>query len=357
VVSAVGQLSSPFVPLIKGRESFQGVQFHSAEWNHEVNLKGKKVTVIGCAASAVQFIPHIALVVDHLTVLQRSPNHHIKRNDFAFPSWFLKLMKMIPFLGYLQYLLYWLILGDVLMYGVMRKNSIAVWILMSLFSQALNADSKTEDMKKKLTPKYPIGFKRILASDDFYSTLNRKNVSLETDAMDSITPEGIKLKNGTHVKADVIIYATGFKSNEFLVPMKVVGRQNRSLSEEWVRGARAYHGTCASKFPNLFLLYGPNTNVGHNTVLVMLEAQVKYILDSMSKMVARGIKAIEVKEEIQQKHNEEIQAALAKTVWAASEEKTWYKTEDGLISNNYPFSTLYFTWQLRSANLNDFIHY
>jgi cation diffusion facilitator CzcD-associated flavoprotein CzcO len=208
-------------------------------------------------------------------------------------------------------------------------------------------------LRARLVPQYPIGAKRVLFNDDYYPTLNRTNVDLVTDAIERIAPEGIVTQPGAIHEVDVIIFATGFKSTEFLAPMTIKGRDGRDLRAEWSKGARAYLGVTVSGFPNFFMLYGPNTNLGHNSILVMIEAQANYILDALRKLQARGLKRLDVKRDVLDDYNRRLQQDLAKSVWAATG-ASWYKLADGTITNNWPHSTMRYQRLLREANLEDF---
>jgi cation diffusion facilitator CzcD-associated flavoprotein CzcO len=190
----------------------------------------------------------------------------------------------------------------------------------------------------------------VLFNDDYYPTLNRRNVRLVTEPIESVVPDGVRTKSGERFAADVIVYATGFKATDFLAPMSISGTGGRNLREEWRQGAHAYLGVSVSGFPNLFMLYGPNTNLGHNSILVMIEAQVGYIIDAIRQLDERGLKRLDVKRDVMDGYNRELQRDLAKSVWAA-EKQSWYKLADGTITNNWPHSTMRYRRLLRRADL------
>jgi cation diffusion facilitator CzcD-associated flavoprotein CzcO len=264
---------------MRGANCFEGISFHSSQWNHSVDLSGKTVSVIGNAASAAQIIPEIAPKVAQLNVLQRSANYHLLRGDFHYPSFVHTLFSWFPILAWLYQCYMWLIYGDLILYSVMKQRWWAVPIAQAMWKANLNSSIKDPELRKKLTPTTPIGFKRILFTDDYYPTFNRKNVSLVTEKIDSIVSNGIRLVDGSILQSDIIIYATGFRSTDYLFPMKVVGKNGVVLNELWKKEARAYLGITVSGFPNLFVLYGPNTNLGHGSIICALEAQVGYICD------------------------------------------------------------------------------
>jgi cation diffusion facilitator CzcD-associated flavoprotein CzcO len=205
-------------------------------------------------------------------------------------------------------------------------------------------------LRAKLVPDYPIGAKRVLFNDDYYPTLSRANVRLVTGGVARIEPEGVRTQDGELVPADVIVFATGFQATDFLAPMAITGTGGRELREEWRGGAHAYLGVTVSGFPNLFMLYGPNTNLGHNSILVMIEAQVGYILDAMRQMDERGHRRIDVKRTVMDEYNRALQRDLARSVWAA-DKQSWYKLADGTITNNWPHSTIRYRRLLRRADL------
>jgi cation diffusion facilitator CzcD-associated flavoprotein CzcO len=211
-----------------------------------------------------------------------------------------------------------------------------------------------EALRKKLTPDYPIGCKRVLISDDFYPALMRNNVILETDAIECMTPTGIQTQGGIHYDADVIVYATGFETTEWHWSVDVVGRGGARLSEVWRDSPQAYLGISAAQFPNLFMLYGPNTNLGHNSITFMIERQVEYIVLALKEMRARNLSAMEVKQTAQDKFNTELQAALAKTTWADPHCRSWYKNPKGLITQNWSSHTRDYAKATERVNWDDY---
>ena len=205
-------------------------------------------------------------------------------------------------------------------------------------------------LQKVLVPDYPVGGKRLLISDDYYQTLNRENVEVVTDPIDHLTEDAIVTRTGRRVPADVVIYGTGFESTSFLAPMEIEGLGGRSLHDEWKGGAHAYRGITVAGFPNLFLLYGPNTNLGHNSIIFMIECQVGYLLDCLRQMRERGIRWIDPRREVMEAWDARVQRELRRTAWAATG-KSWYKTEDGRITNNWSGSTIRYWWNTRRADL------
>jgi len=353
VVAGVGQLNRPSTPQIPGQAEFTGPQFHSAQWNHGVDLAGKRIAVIGNAASAVQFVPQIAPLAAQLTVFQRSANWLLPRKDRLYAPRTQRLLTRFPALAKLYHDVQWFFFGELQLTPLMKQvrpvQALARWKSLA----HLRRQVRDPVLRAKLVPQFPIGAKRVLFNDDYYPALTRPNVALVTDAIERIEPDGVRSGAGTLHAADVIIYATGFKSTDFLAPMRITGRDGLDLRQEWSRGARAYLGVTVTGFPNFFMLYGPNTNLGHNSILVMIEAQVGYILDVLEQMRARGLRRIDVKRDVLEAYNHSLQQDLARSVWAATG-ASWYKLADGTITNNWPHSTIRYQRLLRSARLEDF---
>jgi cation diffusion facilitator CzcD-associated flavoprotein CzcO len=350
LVTGVGQLHRPVVPALAGQESFRGEQFHSARWDHSADLAGKRIVVIGNAASAVQFVPQIAPLAAQLTILQRSANWLMPRKDQLYSPRLHRWMARWPWLAKLRHDFQWFVFGELQLTPLMKQVKIVQWLATLKSKAHLRRQVKDPALRAKLTPDYPIGAKRVLFNDDYYPTLSRSNVRLLTDGIERIEPEGVRTRTGELVDADVIIYATGFLATDFLAPMTIIGSGGRDLRDEWKGGAHAYLGVTVSGFPNLFMLYGPNTNLGHNSILVMIEAQVGYVIDAIRKLDARGARRLDVKRAVMDEYNRWLQRDLAKSVWAA-DKQSWYKLADGTITNNWPHSTIRYRRLLRAADL------
>jgi len=353
LVTGVGQLHHPARPEIPGRRDFAGVQFHSARWDHSVDLTAKRIAVIGNAASAVQFVPQIAPQVAQLTVFQRSANWLLPRNDKLYSPRLHRMMARWPWLARLRHDFQWLFFGEMQLTPLMKQVRPVVWLARRKSMAHLRRQVRDPVLRAKLVPDFPIGAKRVLFNDDYYPALGRANVEVVTDAIEAIVPDGVRTRDGRTHAADVIIYATGFKATDFLAGVEVTGLAGRRLHDEWSHGAHAYLGVTVSGFPNFFMLYGPNTNLGHNSILVMIEAQVGYIIDAIRQMQQRGIRRIDVKRGVMDEYNRELQKDLAKSVWATSK-GSWYKLADGTITNNWPHGTMRYRRLLRRADLGTF---
>ena len=350
LVTGVGQLHRPAVPAIAGRDAFAGPQFHSARWDHGVDLAGRRIAVIGNAASAVQFVPQVAPLASQLTIFQRSANWLMPRKDRLYSPRLHRWMGRWPWLARLRHQFQWFFFGEMQLTPLMKQVRVVQWLATIKSKMHLRRQVKDPALRAKLTPDYPIGAKRVLFNDDYYPTLNRRNVRLVTEGIERIEAGGVRTQAGELVAADVIIYATGFQATDFLAPMIITGAGGRSLRDEWRAGARAYLGVTVSGFPNLFMLYGPNTNLGHNSILVMIEAQVGYIIDAIRQLAARHARRLDVKREVMDEYNRWLQRDLARSVWAA-DKQSWYKLADGTITNNWPHSTIRYRKLLRRADL------
>jgi len=351
LVSGVGQLNRPFTPKIQGSERFRGISFHSARWRHDVDLAGRNVAVIGNAASAIQFIPQVAPRVGRLTIFQRSANWMLPRNDRAYSEDEKRRFRRFTFLPRLYRWWIWGLYESG--FPVFLRNRLMSRKLEKLAKEHIASVVRDPKLREALVPDYPIGGKRILISDDYYQTLNRENVEVVTSGIDHLAEDAVVTEDGRRVGADVLIFGTGFESTSFLAPMEIQGLGGRVLHDEWKDGARAYKGITVPGFPNLFLMYGPNTNLGHNSIIFMIECQTTYILDCLRQMRERSLCSIDPRPEVMAAWDARVQRELQRTAWAVTG-KSWYKTGDGRITNNWSGTTLRYWWNTRLADLSDY---
>ncbi len=369
VISAVGQLNRPQLPDIEGRESFEGPAFHSARWDHDVDLAGRRVAVIGNGCSAMQFIPHVAEVADHVTVCQRTANWMVPRPQYAQPlnpnlMW---LFTHVPhFSNWYRLHLFWRSHEGLLPAlavdpdwpepietSVSAAND-ELRELLTLNFQAEFADRP--DLLEKTLPRNTAGAKRFVIDDGVWArTLKRDNVELCTTGIERITPEGLVDVDGSSHDVDVIVYGTGFKASEFLTPMKVVGRGGVDLHEQWDGNARAYLGVVSPNFPNFFFMYGPNTNIVINgSIIYFSECEAHYITESLRRLLETGHRALDVKVEVHDAYNERIDAGNLGYAWGVSSVNSWYKSKSGRVAQNWPFSMLEFWEQTRQVDPDDY---
>jgi len=351
LVCATGQLSRPLIPEIPGLSDFPGACFHSARWDHCCDLRGKRVAVIGNAASAVQCIPEIAPLCERLLVFQRSANWCIRKRDRDYSELEKRLASRFPLLLRYHRLLTWL-RGELLLYPLMTGNVKAQERAQKQTLHYLEESIDDPALRKQLVPDYPIGAKRILFTDNYYQALNRGDVDVLSAPIERISSEGVVTRDGTRHAVDVIILATGFRSDEFLAPLKIEGRQGAGLDDVWRNGAEAFLGMSISGFPNLFLMYGPNTNLGHNSIVVMSECQARYIVSCVRQMRRHGIQTVDVKASVEARYNEEMQRRLRQMSWNAVTE-SWYKRH-GRITNNWPGRTTEYWRRTRRCDLADY---
>jgi 4-hydroxyacetophenone monooxygenase len=369
IVSAVGQLNRPSFPDIPGRESFEGVSFHSARWRHDVDLgPTTRVAVIGTGASAVQFVPEIARSVGELSVFQRTAPWMIPSEDYhqevsAQKRW---LFRHVP--SYTQWYRFWLFWQNA--EGILPAAKVdpdwhgdgSVSLLNDMVRQLLTAYTRDQfadrpDLVDKVLPAYPPVAKRVVRDDGTWpGALKRGNVALITTGIERITPTGVTTVDGVTHDVDVIIYGTGFKASQFLTPMKVVGRDGVDLHEQWDGDARAYLGITVPGFPNLFLLYGPNTNIVINgSIVYFSECEVHYVLGCLELLLSQpGHAALDVRPEVHDAYNRRIDEGNQNMVWGVSTVNTWYKNTKGRITQNWPFSLLDYWRETRTPNAADY---
>lgn len=332
LVGAWGQLNRPFIPAFPGAERFRGKSFHSAAWRHDIDLSGLRVATVGSGASAVQFVPPVAEAAARLTLFQRTPNYIVPRMDREYTQEELDAYRCNPQqLQESRDALYW---DREHRFAKMRLGSANAHEVKTVALQYLHSQITDPELRARLTPDYPVGCKRILVSDDFYAALNRDNVELVTEPILQIEENGIRTAEGLH-EADVIIYATGFETQSFLGAGDIIGRQACSLREAWADFPSAYLGMQVPGFPNFFLLYGPNTNLGHNSIISMLEIQIDYVADAVCALRDAPDTTLDISPETLQEYDRWLQQALAGSSWSGSCH-SWYKAADGRIVANWP---------------------
>jgi cation diffusion facilitator CzcD-associated flavoprotein CzcO len=344
LVSGCGGLSRPAYPDIVGLHRFKGKTFHSARWDHDFPLDGKRVAIVGTGASAVQIVPKIAPRVARLSVYQRTPPWILPKPDRAIGPLERALFRRMPVSQALvRRLIYWR--REVLALGFVTDTRL-LKILETFGRRYLNQSVKDGALRDKLSPSYAMGCKRILPTNDYYPALQRPNVELITEAIQEITPDGILTKDGKERRLDAIILATGFQAAEQAAPFDIEGRDGRNLNLVWSDGAEAYLGTTVSGFPNLFLIVGPNTGLGHNSMIVMIESQIAYICAAIETMSREHLKFVDVRPGAQARYNTRIHARLANTVWASGC-KSWYRTRSGKNTTLWPGFTFDFRRRTR----------
>ncbi|MCB8913081.1 NAD(P)/FAD-dependent oxidoreductase [Rhodococcus rhodochrous] len=354
VISCVGILSQPSIPQIPGLESFEGTSFHSAQWRHDHNLDGEKVAVIGTGASAIQFVPKIANDTEKLYVFQRSPHWVTERGDQPISTRTRRLYRRFPLLQrFERWRTYWDF--ETLSRGFLGNHPKAVENYREKALEFLAEQVPDPGLRAKLTPDYDPGCKRRLVSDEWYPTLQRDDVELVTERIAEIRPHSIVTTDGEEHEVDTIIFGTGFTGTSFLAPMKVFGRRGIELSDAWKDGAATKLGVATHGFPNLFIMFGPNAGLGHNSVVFMIEAQARYITKAVKRLLRSRGAALDLDLDVQTRWYEQTQKKMRKTVWVTGGCSSWYQSADGRVDTLWPDLTPKFWWQARLYKKSDFV--
>ena len=346
VVSGAGGLSEPKLPDIAGIDSFAGETFHSARWDHDVDLAGKRVAVIGTGASAIQIVPELQKVAGHLDVYQRTAPWVLPRHDRTYTLPERTALKHVPFLrDAYRTAIYW---GrETYVPAFAWKPELALPAQRAALGNIRKA-IKDPALREKVTPDFQIGCKRILISNAYYPALAADNTEVVTDRIERITPTGIVTADGTEREIDVLVVATGFHTTELPITERLTGRSGVRLSERWAEsGMSAYKGTTVADFPNLFLLVGPNTGLGHSSMVFMIESQVAYVRDALAAMRAGGWGSVEVREEAEQHWSADLQRRMKRSVWSTGGCASWYLDKHGNNTTLWPRTTFSFRLALR----------
>lgn len=344
VVSAVGQLHRPKLPDITSKETFAGPAFHTAQWDDSVDVTGRDVAVIGNGSSAAQLIGPLAELARSVTVYQRTPNWVLPKPAAGFGPITKALLTVVPG-AHAAYRAAVYVAADLALAPVISRG----WstpLLRYVASRHLSRSVTSPELQQRLTPDYPIGCKRILVDSDFYPALNRENVELVTDGIHSIVPSGVVTDDGRERSADIVVFATGFRTTEFLVPMTVTGRGGADLQQRWLDGAEAYLGIAIPEFPNFFLIHGPNTILGHNSNIFMIECQVHYVINCLRLLKQSPHSVLEVSVGAMTKYQQWLSKRIGRTVWHAC--NSWYKTDGGRVTNPWPAPTMRYYWMTRA---------
>jgi len=345
-----GALHMPRMPDIPGLDTFEGMQFHSSRWNHDYDLAGKRVAVIGTGASAIQFVPEIAPRVAQLQVFQRTPPWIVPKRDRTMTRAEHWLFEHVPGAHWLRRTgLYWTMESRVVGFAYApRVNA----LIERLVKQFIVTSVTDHELRAKLVPDYRFGCKRVLISNDYYPALQRPNVELVTERITEITPRGVRTADGREREVDAIIYGTGFQATEYLSAIRVVGRGGAELNETWRTSLRNYLGITVSGFPNMFLLMGPNTGLGHNSMIFMIEAQARYATRAIEAMRSRALSFIDVRPDIERAFREELAGKMKHTVWTSGC-TSWYQSAGGEVFL-WPAASVDYWRRTRRVDLADY---
>lgn len=352
LVSGMGALHYPSIPTLPGLADFQGEVFHSARWNLSYDLVGKRIAVIGTGASAIQFIPEIAPRAAQLTVYQRTPPWILPKVDPEITPRQRSLMRFLP--GYRFVLRQKLFVIHEMRAAGFAVNPALMAKTGAIARRFLTRQVNDPALRANLTPEYTIGCKRVLISNTFYPTLQRQNVELVTDGITEIRPHAVVTQDGTERPADVIIFGTGFRTTDAMTQVTITGREGQSLNQAWAGGMRAYLGTAVPGFPNFFMLLGPNTGLGHNSVVIMIEAQVRYVMSALRLMRRCHARAMAVRPEVDAAFNEALTAKMNRTVWQSGGCQSWYQDSAGRNTTLWPGFTVEYSWHTRAVRAAEY---
>jgi cation diffusion facilitator CzcD-associated flavoprotein CzcO len=340
LVSGVGALSEPSIPELPGLERFEGTVFHSAHWDHEHELRGERVAVVGTGASAIQFVPQIQPQVARLHVFQRTPPWVMPRPDRAMRPGERRLYRRLPAAQRaMRGAIYWA--RETFAIGFMHPR--VMRRIQRIAERHLREQVPDEQLRRRLTPEYRMGCKRVLISDDYLPALSEPNVEVVDCAVREVRERSVIGADGVAREVDTIIFGTGFHVSDMSFAERIRGRDGRTLAERWAGSQSAYRGTTVAGYPNLFLLLGPNTGLGHNSVVFMIEAQLAYVMDCLRLMREHGLASVDVRREVEDSYNEHVQERLKGTVWNAGGCRSWYLDANGRNSTLWPG----FTWPFR----------
>ena len=354
LVAAAGGLVEPKYPDIPGLADFQGARFHSAHWDHGHDLRGERVGVIGTGASSAQFIPEVQKQAATVTVFQRTPGWVLPRLDHPHSDFQKRLFARLPVLqravrSSLYYSAEGLVVGLVHDQRLLRALE---WIAR----RHLEKQVPDPEVRARLTPNFRIGCKRIMFSNDYLRSYAEPNVELVSDGVREVVPDGVITNTGRHVELDTILLGTGFHVFDPPHAAAVVGRDGQTLKERWNdRGIRAYLGTAVPNFPNHFMVMGPNTGLGNNSMINVIEAHAGFIVDALKTMDAHGLTSVEVREDVEERYNNDIQARLQHTVWNEGGCKSWYVGPDGRNHTLWPSFSDAFKRRLARFDQTDFV--
>ncbi|HJV62948.1 MAG TPA: NAD(P)/FAD-dependent oxidoreductase, partial [Albitalea sp.] len=351
VVNASGALSRPALPDLEGLADFKGPVMHTARWQAEVGLADKRVGVVGTGASAIQLVPQLVNKAAQVVLFQRTPAWILPKRDRPVGPTRQWLYEHVPGLRRLARAAVYAA-HELRAPGFTSRPGL-LKALEPIALKYLRHQVRDPALREALTPRYRMGCKRILLASDFYPALQRRNARLVTSPIARVVPDGVVTADGGHHALDVLVLATGFQAAEALAPFPVRGRHGADLAEVWRAGARAYLGTTVPGFPNLFFIVGPNTGLGHNSMVFMIESQLRYVIDALRRMDRAQLAAIDTRPEVADAFNARLQERMKGTVWQRGGCVSWYQTRDGLITTLWPWSSLAFWRRTRRFRLAD----
>ncbi|WP_085586676.1 MULTISPECIES: NAD(P)/FAD-dependent oxidoreductase [unclassified Pseudomonas] len=335
LINATGPLSQPVIPHFPGAERFRGKSFHTNNWDHAYDYRGKRVAIVGSGASAAQVIPAIAPEVAQLHVFQRTPHWVLPRADRTFGRFQRWLLGLKPAYKLLRWLIYWQFETRVIAF---KYSKPAIHLVQRQALNFLKRQVADPDLRQRLTPDFTIGCKRVLLSSTYYPALTRANVTLHSreQGIAALDETGIVTTDGQHIDVDLIVWSTGYDATDGVISYPVSGKNGVRLRDVWAQYPRAYLGTSLPDFPNLFIVTGPNTGIGHTSALFIIESQMNYILDCIRTLKARGLRSIEVRPEAERTYTQMIHREMERTVWKTGGCHSWYQSRSGHVIAMFP---------------------
>ncbi|WP_206492075.1 NAD(P)/FAD-dependent oxidoreductase [Rhodococcus sp. KRD162] len=352
VVMASGPLANASLPNIRGIDTYEGHKIHSARWDHGFDFEGKKIAVVGTGASAVQIVPELVKIADTVKVFQRTPGWTLPRVNRKTQAGTKRRYAQYPQTQALARSL-WFWGHESVALGVVWKTPLTR--IVELVGRAhLRRQVRDPWLRRQLTPRFRAGCKRLLMTSDYYPALQKPNCTLVTWPIATLSPKGIRTVEGVEHQFDAIVFATGFDVSNTGTPIPITGRDGRVLADEWNTGAKAYKSIAVSGYPNMYFTFGPNSGPGHSSALVYMEAQIDYIVEAISMVLDENLHSADVRQDVQDAYNEDLQRRLAKTTWNSGC-SSWYLTEDGFNATMFPGFATQYVGQLRAVERDDYV--
>jgi cation diffusion facilitator CzcD-associated flavoprotein CzcO len=341
LIAGPGFLSEPATPALPGLDDFEGETFHTARWNHDHDLTGRRVAVIGTGASAIQVVPRIQPIVEHLDVFQRTPPWVMPHRDRPITDIERRMYRRFPIVQRaIRAVVYFI--REMLVPGFVYRPKL-MQLPQRVARRHLEKQVPDSTLRAKLMPDYSFGCKRVLPSNEWYPAITQPNVGVITEGIREVRANGIVTAGGELHEVDTIVFATGFHVTDVRFAKIVRGRDGALMSDVWNGSPQAYRGTAVAGFPNLFILTGPNTGLGHNSLVYMIEAQLDYLMDALSVLEQRGATRVEVRRAAQEAYNDDLQSRMGRTVWNSGGCSSWYIDANGKNTTIWPD----FTWRFR----------
>jgi cation diffusion facilitator CzcD-associated flavoprotein CzcO len=351
VIIATGQLHQPAIPSLPGQAEFTGHSFHSSQWDHDYELRGKRIAVLGTGASAVQFVPEVAKQAQRLFVFQRTGNWFFPRKNRPYPAVVRAIVKRVP--GVQAFRRRFIYNYGEFLTAMIRHPRTVGWLGRARSEAFMRWQLRRDPgLRRRVWPNYTFGCKRVLFSSDFLPALQRSNVELVTERIERMTHGGIVCADGSEYKIDCVIYGTGFRANDFMFPMEITGTDGQSLKQAWANGPHAHLGVSVPGFPSLFFMYGPNTNTSGGSIIVYEEAQAAYIRQALEHVRDRHAAAIEVRSDVEAASDQGLQSRFAGTAWTLC--SSWYRDSEGRIVANWPGYMREYETQVHTLDPSEF---